>query len=250
MKPTETNRWATGVVVPACNEADSIVACLDSVLGALDQGGLSQSDSWVTVVADSCRDATAHLARQTLEYRGSVIECSVASPGAARRLGAAAILAHFEQVPYSRVWIANTDADTCVASNWISRQLELADSGCCGVAGIVYVEEAEGLDRRTLSTLLADYTIHDDGTHPHVHGANLGIRADAYIDAGCWSPIPLAEDHCLWSRVRARGWPTAACSRTVVRTSGRLRGRAVGGFADSLRNRLDLLQTGAMPCTP
>jgi cellulose synthase/poly-beta-1,6-N-acetylglucosamine synthase-like glycosyltransferase len=246
----QVQRWVAGVVVPACDEEGSIATCLESVLEALDRSGPLLSDSWVAVVADSCRDATADRARRVLKNRGSVIECSVSSPGAARRLGAAEILAHFWHVPYTRVWIANTDADTCVAHNWIARQLELAGSGCCGVAGIVRVEQVAGLDRKTVHALLADYTIHDDGTHPHVHGANLGVRADAYIDAGCWSPIALAEDHCLWSRVRARGWPTAACSKTIVHTSGRLHGRAAGGFADSLRERLELLQTGGLTCTP
>jgi len=243
-------RWAVGVVIPARDEEGSITTCLESVLEALDRSRPSLSDSWVVVVADSCRDATADCARHVLKGRGSVIECSASSPGEARRMGAAEILAHFAQVPYGQVWIANTDADTCVAHNWIARQLELASSGCCGVAGIVRVEQVAGLDRETVQALLADYTIHDDGTHPHVHGANLGVRADAYIDAGCWSSIALAEDHCLWSRVRARGWPTAACSKTVVHTSGRLRGRAAGGFADALRERLELLQTGGIPCTP
>ena len=250
MKPMEIEHWATGVVIPARDEAGSIAACLESVFEALARSGQSQSNSWVVVVADSCRDTTVSQARQVLKGRGSVLECSLSSPGAARRLGAAEILSHFAPMQYSRVWLANTDADTCVAPDWIARQLELADRGYCGVAGIVCVERVEGLDRQTLSVLLTDYTINDDGTHPHVHGANLGVRADAYIDAGCWSPIPLAEDHCLWSRVRARGWPTAACSRTVVYTSGRLYGRAVGGFADSLRKRLDLLQAGALTCTP
>ena len=118
-------------------------------------------------------------------------------------------------------------------------------------AGVVQVDTVQGLAQEDLRALLAHYTIHADGTHPHVHGANLGIRADAYIDAGGWTAIPVAEDHCLWSRIRARGWPTLACSKTVVHTSGRLQGRAVGGFADTLRRRLEVFQAeDAMPCTP
>ena len=41
------------------------------------------------------------------------------------------------------------------------------------------------------------YQINTDGTHPHVHGANLGMRADAYLAAGGWNPLPTAEDHDL-----------------------------------------------------
>ena len=238
MTPTQAG-WSVGVVIPARNEARTITACLNSVLEALDRRQLSLNASWVVVVADFCHDATATLARAALGNRGRVIECKLSSAGAARQFGAGEVLTHFAATPRSQLWIANTDADTCVSRSWLERQLSLANHGYCGVAGIVRIRRAPGLDRKTLQTLLADYTIHADGTHPHVHGANLGVRADAYIDAGCWSRLALAEDHCLWSRVNARGWPTAACARTIVHTSGRLRGRAAGGFADSLRRRLE-----------
>lgn len=243
--------WRVGVVVPARDEEESIEGTLRSVQTALDRCGVTPEDSRITVVADSCSDATASVARRILEDRGSILECSFGSPGAARRLGAADVLQHFAQVGYAEVWIANTDADTCVARDWVVRQLALASQGYCGVAGVVQVDTVQGLAQEDLRALLAHYTIHADGTHPHVHGANLGIRADAYIDAGGWTAIPVAEDHCLWSRIRARGWPTLACSKTVVHTSGRLQGRAVGGFADTLRRRLEVFQAeDALPCTP
>jgi cellulose synthase/poly-beta-1,6-N-acetylglucosamine synthase-like glycosyltransferase len=248
--PNREHDWAVGVVIPARNEEGSIAACLQSVLTALDQQGLPAQDRWVVVVADSCNDGTADVARRTLKNQGVALECSLSSAGAARRLGAAQVLARFEKAPFARVWIANTDADSCVAPDWIAQQLSLAERGYCGVAGIVHVDNVHGLEQDELRALLADYTIHDNGTHPHVHGANLGVRADAYVDAGCWMPIALAEDHCLWSRIKARGWPTASCAKTIVRTSGRLHGRAAGGFADSLRHRLQLLHPESFPCTP
>ena len=201
---------AVGVVIPARDEEDSIVECLDSVVRALDAAPAGDS-SWIVVVADGCSDQTARLARRRLAGRGTVIECSVASPGTARRLGAAEVLTHFARRRPSEVWMANTDADSRVGVDWISHQLQLAD-----------------------------YATYEDGTHPHVHGANLGIRADAYIDAGGWSDLTVAEDHCLWSRVRRRGWSTIASVGSVVFTSGRLCGRAMGGFADTLRRRLEL----------
>ena len=250
MKRIDTEpRWRVGVVVPARDEEDSIVGSLRSIRTALDRCGLASGNSWITVVADSCSDATPRLARNILGDRGSILECSVGSAGAARRLGAAHVLEHFAEVAHAELWIANTDADTCVDGDWVVRQLALASQGYCGVAGVVQVDAVQGLGREDLRTLWTTYTIHSDGTHPHVHGANLGVRADAYIDAGCWTAIAVAEDHCLWSRVRARGWPTMACSKTVVHTSGRLQGRAVGGFADTLRGRLELFQAGALPCT-
>lgn len=228
-----------GVVIPARNEAGSIVECLDSIDRALAAAPAVDS-SWIVVVADSCSDQTASLARRRLAGRGKVIECSVASPGTARRLGAAEVLSHFAIRRPSDVWIANTDADSRVGEDWISHHLHLASRGFCGVAGIVRITSIEGHDERAVSEFLAGYAVYDDGTHPHVHGANLGIRADAYLDAGGWSDLTVAEDHCLWSRVRNRGWLTIASVGGVVFTSGRLHGRATDGFADTLRRKLDL----------
>lgn len=229
---------AVGIVIPARDEADSIVDCLDSVVRALDAAPAVES-SWIVVAADCCSDRTARLARLRLAGRGTIVECSVASPGTARRLGTAQVLAHFAKRRPSEVWIANTDADSCVSVDWISHHLQLATRGFCGVAGIVRVTSIEGHDATAVSEFHAGYATDADGTHPHVHGANLGIRADAYADAGGWSDLTVAEDHCLWSRVRARGWPTIASVGSVVSTSGRLHGRASGGFADTLRRKLE-----------
>jgi glycosyltransferase involved in cell wall biosynthesis len=235
-----TQTWAVGVVIPARDEEDSIVACLDSVFAALDTCPAIQA-SWVVVVADCCSDQTAELARARLKDRGAVIDSTAASPGTARSRGAAEVLSHFKRHAPAQLWIANTDADSTVSCDWLAQQLRLAEQGFCGVAGIVKVNATEGQDAAAaVHDLLADYTIHKDGTHPHVHGANLGVRADAYIDVGGWSDLALAEDHCLWRQIRDRGWPTIAAVSSVVFTSARLHGRAVGGFADNLRRRAEL----------
>jgi cellulose synthase/poly-beta-1,6-N-acetylglucosamine synthase-like glycosyltransferase len=229
---------AVGVVIPARNEENSIVECLDSVIQALDAAPTVDS-SWIVVVADCCNDQTAGLARRRLAGRGTTIECTVASAGTARRLGAAQVLTHFAERHPSQVWIANTDADSRVGIDWISHHLQLAARGFCGIAGIVRVTSIEGHDAAAVREFHAGYATYEDGTHPHVHGANLGVRADAYADAGGWSDLTVAEDHCLWSRVRARGWRTIASVGSVVLTSGRLHGRARGGFADTLRRTLE-----------
>lgn len=233
--------WAVGVVIPARDEEDTIDACVDCALASLDACAEVEA-GWVVVVADSCHDLTASLARKKLAGRGAVIECSLTSPGAARRCGVAEVLAHFATRARSDLWLANTDADSCVAPDWISRQLELAAREFCGVAGIVRVDPTEGPDAALIREVLTDYATHEDGTHPHVHGANLGVRADAYLDVGGWSDLTVAEDHCLWSRLRAREWPLISSVSSVVFTSGRLHGRAVGGFADALRRKIELLR--------
>lgn len=230
----DVDRWQVGVVIPACNEEETVVAAIHAVQTALRQAALSDR-SWIVVVCDSCVDRTRSLASAALEGNGEVLDCQASSAGAARRLGVATVLAHFAATPLDHLWIANTDADTCVSEDWIQHQLRYADQGCAGVAGIVSVDAVATCNAYQLRELFAGYEIYADGSHPHVHGANMGVRADAYVDAGGWSDKALAEDHCLWDRLKRCHWPVIASAASVVTTSGRLIGRARGGFADSLR---------------
>lgn len=78
------------------------------------------------------------------------------------------------------------------------------------------------------------YTLNDDGSHPHVHGANLGVSADAYVRADGWASLATGEDHDLWRRLLAVGANRMATSAIRVITSGRRVGRAPLGFADAL----------------
>ena len=232
--------WRVGVVIPACNEEATIVASIAAARHAL--ATCRELDrSWIVIVCDSCTDRTEERARQALGAHGEIIKCSVASAGTARRLGAAAVIEHFADSAMESLWIANTDADTCVPGDWLERQLSYAARGCAAVAGIVAVERVADCSAAEMERLFADYEIFPDGTHPHVHGANMGVRADAYLEAGGWSDKALAEDHCLWQRLRRLRWPVASSASLVVTTSGRLLGRAAGGFADSLRTRVAAL---------
>jgi cellulose synthase/poly-beta-1,6-N-acetylglucosamine synthase-like glycosyltransferase len=234
------SRWAVGIVIPARNEEDNIALCVRSAIVAAETCSLI-SAYWIVVIADSCSDLTAAHAIEALGVRGEVIACDVASAGAARRIGAQAALNRFAYAPPSNVWLANTDADSEVPADWLEHQLSYAGLGTAAVAGMVSVASVLYRGREVVAKAMADYGARPDGTHTHVHGANLGIRADAYLDVGGWSDASLAEDHCLWNRVRRRGWPVMSSAATRVRTSGRLTGRARGGFADTLRHKLETL---------
>lgn len=78
------------------------------------------------------------------------------------------------------------------------------------------------------------YLIRADGTHPHVHGANLGIRADVYLRSGGWSDRATAEDHDLWNRLFQNRAKRLSVGWVRVLTSGRRIGRAPHGFAAAL----------------
>jgi glycosyltransferase involved in cell wall biosynthesis len=235
VKPLKYPFWSIAIVVPAQNEEAGIEPCIQSIRRSCETAQLR--DYWIVIVADSCTDDTLPRARRAVEGVGEVLECDVKSAGSARRLGVDAALTHFSDKDLRQIWLANTDADTVVSRDWISVQLRLADAGIAAVAGIVKLEEGGSLAAHELYR--ATYLTSPDGTHGHVHGANLALRADAYVDAGGWAHRALAEDHCLWDRLKHRGWRLSSPVSSVVVTSARLIGRARGGFADTLRARID-----------
>jgi cellulose synthase/poly-beta-1,6-N-acetylglucosamine synthase-like glycosyltransferase len=231
-----STKWAVGVVIPAQNEEMTIESCIGSVLKSLARAGVEQ---WVVVVADLCVDRTVERARHALGSAGEVIEVTARSAGAARRVGVARVLEHWKDRDPSQIWLANTDADTQVGDSWIAVQLGFADEGVTAVAGIVHLDAGGG--RAAHEVYRDTYLTSSDGTHSHVHGANLSVRADAYEDVGGWSNLALAEDHCLWGRLRRKGWRVSSPVSSVVTTSARLKGRAQGGFADTLRACVEAL---------
>src|SRR6478609_7131631 len=93
--------------------------------------------------------------------------------------------------PRPGVWIGSTDADSAVPPDWLLTQLRYADEGVDLVLGTVRPDPAELPDpvvRRWLNR-------HDlaDG-HPHVHAANLGVRADIYRAVGGFAGVDVHED--------------------------------------------------------
>ena len=79
--------------------------------------------------------------------------------------------------------------------------------------------------------------------HPHVHGANLGIRASAYLAAGGFTPLRTAEDHALVAAAARAGCSVLRASDIPVRPSARRQARAPLGFGH-------LLRTLAPPAAP
>jgi glycosyltransferase involved in cell wall biosynthesis len=225
--------WCVGVIVPARNEELLLARCLRSVEQALACSGLPAGRTHTVVVADACTDRTAALASRMVASWGEVVVIDSGNVGRARRVGVSRLLERFAMVPRERLWLANTDADSAVPPSWIADQLERADMGIAAIAGVVdldsFAEHSEIARRR--------YQLRYDGAsdaHPHVHGANLGVRADAYLAVGGWPALDLAEDEALWCALAAGGWPTASTRSVAVTTSGRREGRAPGGLADLL----------------
>jgi hypothetical protein len=77
--------------------------------------------------------------------------------------------------------------------------------------------------------------------HPHVHGANLGIRADTYDQLGGWNPeLAYDEDVDLAARAAASAEiPMVRTAKIPVLTSARMVGRAPNGFSSYMRHLRD-----------
>lgn len=225
------------VAVPARNEARTVAACIESIDAASRHVDVPVL---VVIAADSCSDATAPTAR-SVEVLGcdlQVIEGRWGRAGAARAAavdhGLAVLLAD------RRTWIANTDADCIVPPSWLETHLGLAARAEV-ISGIVRLDP-DSTDAALLDAFDASYQLHGDH-HPHVHGANIGLSAEAYRSIGGWCRrTEVGEDHVLWEELLVRGHRVSQATALCVLTSARVRSRVVGGFATNLSGLAHLHQ--------
>ncbi|MHA7239514.1 glycosyltransferase family 2 protein [Arthrobacter sp. TMS1-12-1] len=218
------------VVVPARDEEERIAACLASLDAARMHllRTVPRILVSVTVVLDRCTDHSAVEARRVPGV--SVISGSFGSVGAARDAGVRFALAKSRSLPV-RTWIANTDADTTVPRNWLVQHHRLGSSHDL-VLGTVRPTVTPGNAERL--QLWSDAYLPDDG-HPHVHGANLGIRGSTYEALGGFGPMEQDEDVRLAERAKTAGVRWTASGALTVTTSSRTVGRVPAGFSTYLR---------------
>lgn len=219
---------AAGIVVPAHNEETLLPACLTALRRAAGSVGLPVH---LLVVADSCTDGTIAAARAC---GARVIGIQARSVGAARAAGMRQLLRLMAGSDPAAVWLATTDADTIVRPRWLHRQLRYADRGWDLVLGTVTVADWSEHPPHVPAAFAARYAS-GDRPHPHVHGANLGIRASAYLAAGGFRPLRTAEDHALVAAAAQAGCSVLRASDITVQTSARRQARAPAGFSHLLR---------------
>jgi glycosyltransferase involved in cell wall biosynthesis len=217
-----------GVVVPARDEERLLPACLEAIEGAL--AALDGVQTYVVVALDSCADGSAAVVA-SFPWAHAVVT-DAGNVGSARGRGVSRVLEQVTDTPAERIWLATTDADSVVPPDWLTGQLALARSGWEVVVGTVVVDDWTGHPADTAPRWLASY--HPVEHHPHVHGANLGCSAAAYLDAGGWSPLASDEDVALLAALAHRRVIRTATLPVV--TSSRLDPRAAGGFGDALRD--------------
>ena len=142
--------------------------------------------------------------------------------GAARAEGMAELSRPTASRAPAASWLVTTAADTVVLPGRPRRQLSYANRGRDVVLGIVEVADW-GEHPPHAPAVFDARNEFGAGPHPHVHGANLGIWASAYLAAagsGCWRT---AEDHALLAAATEAGRPVVHASAISVRISGRRR---------------------------
>ncbi len=219
------------VVVPARDEERLLPGCLDSVAAAAARVPVPVT---VVVALDRCEDATA----EVVAARPGVlaVRCRAGLVGAARAVGVAAALGRLGVQP-SGTWLACTDADSRVPRDWLTHQLRLADDGVDLVLGTVELDGGQ-VASTSVARWHREYSrlVSEQGTHGHVHGANLGVRASTYLAAGGFAAVAAHEDALLARAVsRLAGASVVPTVAIPVATSDRLLGRAPDGVAADLR---------------
>lgn len=210
------------VIVPACNEELLIGRCLTALRAAAANLALPVR---IIVVLDQCTDETARIVETFADVVAVVT--AARNVGAARHLGAAFAL-HADTA--HGLWLASTDADSEVPADWLVRMVQFGETADLVLGTVV---PGHGLAPALERAWHAAHRAHDG--HPHIHAANLGIHADAYVRLGGWRSLAAHEDVDLTDRALAAGLRVRRAATIPVRTSARAAGRAPDGFSAYVR---------------
>ncbi|MGH3875337.1 MAG: glycosyltransferase [Pseudonocardiaceae bacterium] len=221
MTPSSQEFARIGVVVPAHNEEELLPGCLAALRSAATAVDIPVH---LLVVLDGCTDRTAVAAEPT-----AILVVRDRNVGAARRAGFTHLL---DELGADRLWLATTDADSQVPREWLVHQLAHARRGVDAVAGMVSVADWSEHAPTTAELFRQQHPL--IAGHPHVHGANLGVSARAYLAVDGFPPLPAHEDVALITALKRTGHRVLHTADPPVITSARRHARAPAGFAGFL----------------
>jgi GT2 family glycosyltransferase len=251
------------VAIPVKDEERHLLACLAALARQHDRSGRSISPTRIRIVvfANNCTDQSASIARnlaRVLSLNIRVVEeefpPTAAHAGAARRVAMDMAEAWLMEACDPTGVILTTDADSQVAADWIAENLAAFELGADAVLGRIDLDddgkllpaalhrrgELEDAYEKLLTELswLLDPLAHNPWPHhATISGATLGITRSAYCRVGRLPRVPLGEDKALVDLLSRADARIRYCPTVHVITSGRTKGRAPGGVADTLAIR-------------
>lgn len=211
-----------GILIPAHNEEALLGDCLQAALIAANHPGLMREAVHILVVLDSCSDGSAAIADA---FGVQSLQVEARNVGQVRGVGARHLLNQGAR------WISCTDADSRVAPDWLVAQLALGADAVCGTVTV----DGWSDEFDTAAQIRYHQAYQAQDGHRHVHGANLGVSASAYVQAGGFEPLTCHEDVQLVRNLERSGAYIAWSHTPQVITSTRLECRAKGGFGDYLK---------------
>ncbi len=219
------------VVVPAHNEVTHLPRCVRALATA---AVCLPVPVLTVVVLDATDDGSERLVG---EYGPDVhfVTVEAGNVGAARAAGFEYGRTVSADVDPARTWYATTDADSVVPADWLLRMVE---SDADMVLGVVRVPAWRNHPAKVVRRYLRAY--HSSGPgHNHIHGANMGFRADSYWAVGGFRALSTGEDVELVDRFEAASFYIHRDATLSVETSDRRDARAPGGFGHHLRGLSD-----------
>jgi GT2 family glycosyltransferase len=242
------------VCVPARDEARR----LPELLAALAmQRDLEREPVLVVLALNNCRDGSREAAERAAavwpRLRLRVVEVELppeaSHAGAARRL---AMESGAAELPPDGA-VLTTDADARPAPDWIARSLDALAAGADVVgARLIGRRDEEARFPPALRVATAEMArlrraligvedaldpdpLDPAPRHGDASGGGLALTLEAYRRAGGCPPARFREDLALVAAVRRLGGALRRPPEARVEVSARLRGRAAGGMADTIR---------------
>ena len=258
--PPPATRLRASVIIPARDEAAHILGALDALKAQRDLNGepLDAELFEVLLLANNCRDQTAHLARNWKrahpDFALRVVEATYtgerACVGYARRMAMNASCHRLMQSEADEPRaICSTDADTRVSMFWIAHILEEMRLGADAVGGRILLAHEAG-ERATRRTYLRDTAYRllaarmeakldpQAGDpwprHFQFFGASLAVAPDVYARIGGLPRVQCLEDVALEAELVRRDLSVRHSPNALALTSARRQGRVETGLSTQL----------------
>ncbi|WP_426490278.1 glycosyltransferase [Hymenobacter sp. 102] len=260
LAPPPAPQLFASVIIPAKDEAATILAALAALAAQVDEQGhpLPPDNFEVLVLANNCQDATAQLAREfgarhpqlALHVAETTLPKTEAHVGRARQLLMDEACRRLEQAGQPTCFIASTDADTQVAPTWLTATKTALAAGADAVGGRILMRDAvPGCPVRRRQLQDATYQLlqtqleevldpipHDPWPRHHQHfGASIAITTAAYRRVGGLPAVPYLEDEALYQALLQHDLRVRHSAAVRVHTSARQQGRVAVGLSWQLQ---------------